>query len=304
MFGILITRGNDDSGSELLVMYEIDVIASQRPFLANDLFRHLHQRRKLKVFLGGKAPEGRHDDVRLQVRLLLAAQLGCDVFMGEDIDARDQLPRADRDHLTIEVEEAEQRDLIIMFLQSPGTISELTAFAMRPSTNPKLVVFNDVKYKGQKSFLNKGPLRLLKPDQIIYYDAAEDRPSPELVTQLDRRVARAWFDESSIQLTAGAADEFETFVAFATTYATFPVDWKDLVALFPFDERSLRTSLNFLFDRCLIRKEEKFYLPSNDLQDLPISSACAVDISRARAILMNARLASDDAISDYRLLLT
>jgi len=230
--------------------------------------------------------------------------MGCDVFMGEDINALAQLPRADRDHLTIEVKEAQQRDLIIMFLQSPGTISELTAFAMTESVNPKLIVFNDVGYKDKKSFLNQGPLRLLRPDQIIYYNAAEDRPTPELVGELDRMVARAWFDKSSIQLPGGAADEFETFVAFATVYATFPVDYEDLVAFFPFDERSLRTSLKFLRKHELIRKEEKFFLPSAELQKLSISTACAADLSRARLALMSSRLNDEDAIADYRLLLT
>ena len=119
-------------------MYEIDAIVAKCPFLINDLFRHRHKRGKLKVFLCGKDPKGRPDDLRLQVRHWLEEHVGCDVFMGEDIDLP-RLRKVDGDHLTIEVEQAERRDLIIMFLQSPGTISELTAFAMRDSTKRNLV---------------------------------------------------------------------------------------------------------------------------------------------------------------------
>ena len=285
-------------------MYEIDAIAAKCPFLINDLFQHRHRRRRLKVFLCGKDPQGRHDDLRLQVRHLLEVRMGCKIFMGEDIEDLAQLPRADRDHLTIEVEQAERRDLIIMFLQSPGTISELTAFAMGESTNPKLVVFNDVQYKDQKSFINKGPLRLLKSEQIIHYDVTGDRPTSELVRQLDRIVARAWFNDSRIDITAGAPDAFEAFVAFATVYAAFPVDYEKLLEFFPFDDDVLRSSLRFLFEHNLVRKEEKFFVPCDTVEALSVSSACAADISTTRAALMNCRLVSDDAVADYRLLLT
>jgi len=287
-------------------MYEIDAIAAKCPFLINDLFRHRHRWQKLKVFLCGKDPKGRHDDLRLQVRHWLEEQVGCDVFMGEDISDLPRLPKVGRDQkiLTIEVEEAQRRDLIIMFLQSPGTISELTAFAMTKSTRHKLVVFNDVTYKDEKSFINKGPLRLIDSDQTIWYDGARDRPTPELVAQLDRIVARAWFNNSWIDITTGAADAFEAYVALASIYAAFPVNWADLIQLFPFDDHSLRSSLEFLFGHGLVHQEEKFYMPSKKMQDLSISTACSADIARIRASLMNSRLVSHDAIADYRLLLT
>ena len=206
--------------------------------------------------------------------------------------------------MTIELKLAERCDLIIMFLQSRGTISELTAFAMNDSARGKLAVFNDVRYKDEKSFINKGPLRIIGPDRTIWYDAEQDKPTWELVTQLDRIVARAWFDTSEIHVTEGAEDKFVAFVALATVYAAYPVNWKELVKFFPFGEHRLGPNLKFLFDQELVRKEENFYMPCKELQDLSIASGCAVDIARTRATLMNCRLVSDDAVADYRLLLT
>ena len=284
-------------------MYEIDAIVAKCPFLINDLFRHRHKRGKLKVFLCGKDPKGRPEDLRFQVRHWLKEQVGCDVLMGEDIDLP-RLAKVGRDHLTIELKVAERCDLIIMFLQSRGTISELTAFAMNDSIRGKLAVFNNVRDKNEKSFINKGPLRRIGSDRTIWYNAEQGRPTWELVTQLDRIVGRAWFDNSYIDITAGAPDEFVAFVALATVYAAYPANWRDLVEFFPFDEHSLRSSLDFLFEHNLVRKEEKFHMPCKELQYLSISSACAADISRARTILMNYRLVSDEAIADYRLLLT
>lgn len=169
-------------------MQPIDVVTAQLPLLLNDFFKYQHRNARLSVFLCGRKPEDPHFDLRKQVARLLQHRMGCRAFLGEEIEQLRFGPQPDVNHLTIEVQEATQSDLVVMFLGSEGTLSEVTAFAMSEAINPKVVVFNDIQYRDVDSFVNLGPLRLLRKDQIIYYDVADEIPSVDLVKHLDKIV--------------------------------------------------------------------------------------------------------------------
>ena len=229
--------------------------------------------------------------------------MGCEAFLGEDIEALTAPPRPDRNHLVIEVREAADSDLIFMFLGSPGTIAEVTAFAMDKEANPKLVVFNQAKYRGQKSFLNLGPLRLIPPSRIIYYDGDSDSPTVQLASQLDQIVARKWFEKSELGTCFDPVLSFEAFVCLAIILAAFPVRYKELAELFPSDEHTLTRALGQLYEAELIVNEEKKYLPRVALSKLPIDGECVTDIARARVSLLSRRMKDPEAVGDYRLIL-
>lgn len=57
---------------------------------------------------------------------------------------------------------AEAVDVIIIIPESPGSYSELGAFSNNENLSHKMICVQDNKYKFKKSFLNYGPLRLLK----------------------------------------------------------------------------------------------------------------------------------------------
>ena len=284
-------------------MYEIDAVVAEIPVLLNSFFRCQHRRGRIRAFLCGRRPEDRRFDLRIQVKGLLEGQMGCEAFLGEDIAELSAPPRPDRDHLTIEVKEAGQSDLILMFLGSPGTIAEVTAFAMDGRTNSKLVVFNEAKYKDQKSFINLGPLRLIPPDRILYHEGVSGTPTVQLVRQLDQIVAREWFERSGIGARFDRALSFDAFVCLAILMAAFPVRYKELVKLSPLDEHTLTRTLKELFQRSLIRLEEKKYVPQVRLEELPIGGESVVDIARARAGLLSQRMRDPEAVADYRLVL-
>lgn len=75
--------------------------------------------------------------------------------------------------LKLENELADNVDLVIIPLESLGTIAELGAFASFDEIRGKIIVINDTAHKRKQSFVNVGPIRLIKqehPDNVMYYD--------------------------------------------------------------------------------------------------------------------------------------
>jgi hypothetical protein len=227
--------------------------------------------------------------------------MGCKPFLGEEI-AELTKPRIDRDHLAIEIAEASKADLILMFLGSPGTYSELTAFALDRSINHKTVVFNDIAFADAKSFINLGPMKLLPRSNVIYYDPDAVAWSPEFIWKIDVIVARKWFEVSKIGAGFPKPIGFEEFACLCCIYAAFPVRYAELEELVPFG-RSLSDRLKTLFGRGLIATEEKMYVPRQPLVELPVPGRCANDIARVRMALMDRRLRNDERVSDYRMIM-
>jgi len=67
-----------------------------------------------------------------------------------------------KDLLTLETILANSVKCVVILLQSPGTFTELGAFANHPILCNKLVVVIDEKHKGNRSFISLGPVRHLK----------------------------------------------------------------------------------------------------------------------------------------------
>jgi hypothetical protein len=281
-------------------MNEVDKVLCQLPLLINDFFRHLHRRYKLRVFLCGRKPGDHRFDLRMQIKALLAGRMGCDPFLGEDI-AELHKPKVDRDHLTIEVQEAIESDLIIMFLGSPGTLAELTAFAMNEHINRKTVVFNDARHKDERSFINLGPLRLLPKGNVVYFDNLSETPSVPLLRQLDVLVGRAWFQKHVLRPGVELPWSYEQFAVLATIYATYPVRYKELHRLCPLDEHAVGTALKGLFQLGHIVEKERKYLPTRPMQEMPLGAEFVSDIARARTALLDCRLRDPEAVADYHL---
>lgn len=82
-------------------MHPIDLVLSRMPVLMNDFLRHQHKKIRLKIFLCGRKPEDRHFDLRKQVERLLKIRMGCDPFLGEDIEDLKDGPKPDRNHSTL-----------------------------------------------------------------------------------------------------------------------------------------------------------------------------------------------------------
>lgn len=70
---------------------------------------------------------------------------------------------------------AESVDVIVIIPESPGSFAELGAFSNNSELSNKMVVLSHNRYKKHKSFINYGPLRLVKSSsrktgKVIYFD--------------------------------------------------------------------------------------------------------------------------------------
>ncbi len=75
------------------------------------------------------------------------------------------------DLLSLENLLADSVDAVIMIPESPGSFTELGAFASNEKLRSKLVCVIDEKFKKTKSFINQGPLKLVKQankSNIVY----------------------------------------------------------------------------------------------------------------------------------------
>lgn len=85
------------------------------------------------------------------------------------------------DLLSLENLLADSVDAVIMIPESPGSFTELGAFASNPKLRTKLICVIDIKYKKAKSFINQGPLKLVKQankSNIVYANLDEIGKSP------------------------------------------------------------------------------------------------------------------------------
>jgi hypothetical protein len=66
--------------------------------------------------------------------------------------------------LEMEEELARLSDLVIIIVESPGTFSELGAFSLSPELRKKLLPILNVRYRGDDSFIETGPVRWVDKD--------------------------------------------------------------------------------------------------------------------------------------------
>ena len=80
--------------------------------------------------------------------------------------------------LELEDELAANVDLIIIPLEGVGTYCELGAFAVNKKLLPKIILINDEKYSKIKSFINLGPIELIKKknkNNIFYFEKGKEK---------------------------------------------------------------------------------------------------------------------------------
>jgi hypothetical protein len=78
-----------------------------------------------------------------------------------------------KDLLTLENLLAHSANSVVIPLQSPGTFSELGAFANNDKLNKKLIIITEPKYKHSNSFIMNGPVEKLKTypsNRILFYE--------------------------------------------------------------------------------------------------------------------------------------
>jgi hypothetical protein len=127
-----------------------------REGLINHLRRTRYRFRKLDpvIFLCGAAGSKSRDAVR---GYLARHTPGLDIFYAEKV-WQEIVSLGERDALQMEEDLAKLADLIIVIVESAGTLTELGAFSLSPSLRQKLLPIVEKKHREDSSFITNGPL--------------------------------------------------------------------------------------------------------------------------------------------------
>ena len=129
---------------------------------------------KTTIFLcGGNLKK--HNNIRYKVEQALSDwwnSIHYDIILPEDI-FEELLYSPSNNLLSLENILADSVDVIIVIPESPGSFAELGAFANNEKLRMKIVCLLDKKYKKEKSFINQGPVKLIRhsnKDVVINID--------------------------------------------------------------------------------------------------------------------------------------
>ena len=130
----------------------------------------------LNIFLCG-ADTGRTDSFRHLLNIEFQKYAKFNVVYPEYIFAT-LLNQKDSNLLELEDELATYVDLIIIPLEGQGTLAEIGAFTVNKKLLPKIIAINDIRYKNAKSFINLGPLDLIKKTSsgnLFYFTKGKEK---------------------------------------------------------------------------------------------------------------------------------
>jgi hypothetical protein len=124
------------------------------------------QRKSLKtsLFLCG-ADKNNKSTTRFKIAQALSDRWNSynfDLVFPEDIFDELLYSSKGKDLLSLENLLAESIDVIIIIPESPGSFAELGAFANDEKLRNKIICLLDEKYKKDRSFINQGPVKLVK----------------------------------------------------------------------------------------------------------------------------------------------
>lgn len=108
-----------------------------------------------------------------------------DIVFPEDIFDELLFSSQKRDLLSLENLLAESVDAIVIIPESPGSYSELGAFANDEKLRKKLICLIDKKYKKRKSFINQGPLKLVREENKQNLIFIEPNDIVQIVSKLN-----------------------------------------------------------------------------------------------------------------------
>jgi hypothetical protein len=131
-----------------------------RPIVLNIITNGINEHKRV-IFLCGASKDDTYK-LRHRFSLILQDEPRYELTYPEDLFEDLLEGQGDNSLLSLEEELADSVDLIILLPESPGSFAELGAFSTQQFLAEKTIVFRDEKYKSSKSFINHGPIRLIK----------------------------------------------------------------------------------------------------------------------------------------------
>ncbi|MBN3069912.1 UDP-3-O-(3-hydroxymyristoyl)glucosamine N-acyltransferase [Pectobacterium brasiliense] len=116
---------------------------------------------KKVIFICGK-DKNDISSYRYKISTILSHEKNYQLAYPEDLFEDLLEGQANNSLLKLEEQLAQAVDLIILIPESPGSFAELGAFSMRKELAQKMLVLRQGKFKSDKSFINHGPIRLIR----------------------------------------------------------------------------------------------------------------------------------------------
>ncbi|EOY2408734.1 retron St85 family effector protein, partial [Yersinia enterocolitica] len=128
---------------------------------------------KKVIFLCGKDKSDK-DSYRAKIASFLEKEKGYQLAFPEDLFEDLLEGQGGHSLLSLEKQLAEAVDLIVLIPESPGSFAELGAFSMKAELAQKMLILRLSKFKSGKSFINHGPIRLVKSTKGQVLDIPND----------------------------------------------------------------------------------------------------------------------------------
>ncbi|EIM1657308.1 retron St85 family effector protein, partial [Salmonella enterica] len=113
------------------------------------------------IFLCGKDKSDKKS-LRHKFSTFLSQEKGITLTYPEDLFEDLLEGQGKNSLLSLETQLANSVDLIVLIPESPGSFAELGAFSMDKALAKKMLVIRMGEYKSGKSFINHGPIRLVR----------------------------------------------------------------------------------------------------------------------------------------------
>ena len=116
-----------------------------------------------------------------------------DIFRPEDLFEDLMAGPHHQDLIALENMLADSVDALVLVVESYGAVAELGSFASNPKLRKKLICVVDRRYKKDRSFINLGPLRLLKDTKegkVLLADFSSADPDVEPVRRAIAQVRK------------------------------------------------------------------------------------------------------------------
>ncbi len=164
--------------------------------IMTDIFRP-SKNNKITIFLCG-ADIRQKDKLRYKIAELIniASKLAWtkyELLYPEDIFDELLYGSSSVNLLTLENLLADSVDVILLIPESPGSFAELGAFANNVLLRKKIICLVDNQYQKAMSFINKGPIKLIKSEQadaVIFLDPFEIARSSDKIFRNLRRIKK------------------------------------------------------------------------------------------------------------------
>jgi hypothetical protein len=150
---------------------------------------------KTAVFLCGAGSDAKNS-VREQINNALLSEwysYRYDIFRPEDLFGELMSGPHHQDLIALENMLADSVDAVVLAVESWGAVAELGSFASNPRLRKKMVCLVDRQYKKSRSFINRGPLRLLKDrkeGEVLYIDFSDAASDIDRVREAIARVRK------------------------------------------------------------------------------------------------------------------